>query len=502
MINHYCSMRKLLVIYLLAGIITPAAAQRTLSLDSCRAMALRNNKQLSVAKLKQEVALNTRKAAKTKYLPKVDLLGGYEWTSQEVSLLKDSQKDMLGNLGTTASTALGEKATNMLGTLAQQGMITPQQAQALGNFMGSQIAPLAQTINGFGQGITDAFRTDTRNIFAAAVMLRQPIYMGGAITAANRMAEINEQLSANSFNAANQNTLYTIDQTYWTVVSLRQKERLAKSFLELVKKLDSDVHKMIQEGVATRADGLKVDVKVNEAEMAVTQVENGLSLAKMLLCQLCGLPVSDKITLADENTDNLSASAASAQFNMETAMSNRPELKMLENAVEISEQTTKLVRAAFLPQVALTGGYMVMNPNPFNGFEKEFSGVFNVGVLVRVPVWNWFEGAYKVRASKAATTMANLELDDAREKIELQVNQSSFKVKEANKRLAMAMKNAERAEENLRCANLGFKEGVMQSTEVMEAQTAWLQAHTQKIDAAIDVRLSQISLNKALGILN
>ena len=495
-------MRKLLVIYLLAGIITPAAAQRTLSLDSCRAMALRNNKQLSVAKLKQEVALNTRKAAKTKYLPKVDLLGGYEWTSQEVSLLKDSQKDMLGNLGTTASSALGEKATNMLGTLAQQGMITPQQTQALGNFMGSQIAPLAQTINGFGQGITDAFRTDTRNIFAAAVMLRQPIYMGGAITAANRMAEINEQLSANSFNAANQNTLYTIDQTYWTVVSLRQKERLAKSFLELVKKLDSDVHKMIQEGVATRADGLKVDVKVNEAEMAVTQVENGLSLAKMLLCQLCGLPVSDEITLADENTDNLSASAASAQFNMETAMSNRPELKMLENAVEISEQTTKLVRAAFLPQVALTGGYMVMNPNPFNGFEKEFSGVFNVGVLVRVPVWNWFEGAYKVRASKAATTMANLELDDAREKIELQVNQSSFKVKEANKRLAMAMKNAERAEENLRCANLGFKEGVMQSTEVMEAQTAWLQAHTQKIDAAIDVRLSQISLNKALGILN
>ena len=465
-------------------------------------MALRNNKQLSVAKLKQEVALNTRKAAKTKYLPKVDLLGGYEWTSQEVSLLKDSQKDMLGNLGTTASSALGEKATNMLGTLAQQGMITPQQAQALGNFMGSQIAPLAQTINGFGQGITDAFRTDTRNIFAAAVMLRQPIYMGGAITAANRMAEINEQLSANSFNAANQNTLYTIDQTYWTVVSLRQKERLAKSFLELVKKLDSDVHKMIQEGVATRADGLKVDVKVNEAEMAVTQVENGLSLAKMLLCQLCGLPVSDEITLADENTDNLSASAASAQFNMETAMSNRPELKMLENAVEISEQTTKLVRAAFLPQVALTGGYMVMNPNPFNGFEKEFSGVFNVGVLVRVPVWNWFEGAYKVRASKAATTMANLELDDAREKIELQVNQSSFKVKEANKRLAMAMKNAERAEENLRCANLGFKEGVMQSTEVMEAQTAWLQAHTQKIDAAIDVRLSQISLNKAMGILN
>ena len=154
-----------------------------------------------------------------------------------------------------------------------------------------------------------------------------------------------------------------------------------------------------------------------------------------------------------------------------------------------------------MPQVALTGGYMVMNPNPFNGFEKEFSGVFNVGVLVRVPVWNWFEGAYKVRASRTATSMAKLELDDAREKIELQVNQSAFKVKEANKRLTMALKNVEKAEENLRCANLGFQEGVMQSTEVMEAQTAWLQANTQRIEAEIDVKLSEVQLQKALGTM-
>ena len=464
-------------------------------------MALRNNKQLGVTRLKQDVALNTRKAVRTKYLPKLDVIGGYEWTSQEVSLLKDSQKESFKNLGTTVTAAVGERAPGMLTSMVQQGLITPQQAQALGGLLSSELAPMTQLINGVGQGITNAFRTDTRNMFAAAAMVKQPIYMGGAITAANRMADINEMLAANSLEEMTQTTLYTIDQTYWTVVSLKQKERLAQSFLDLVKKLDSDVHKMIDEGVATRADGLKVDVKVNEAEMAVTQVEDGLSLAKMLLCQLCGLPISDNIVLADEQSDALNATTASANFNIDTAMENRPELKMLQNAVDMSVQATKLARAAYLPQVALTGGYMVMNPNPFNGFEKEFSGVFNLGVLVRVPVWNWFEGAYKVRASKAATAMANLELSDAREKIELQVNQNAFKVKEANKRLAMAKKNTEQAEENLRCANLGFKEGVIQSSDVMAAQTAWLQAHTQKIEAEIDVKLSEISLQKALGIL-
>ena len=137
----------------------------------------------------------------------------------------------------------------------------------------------------------------------------------------------------------------------------------------------------------------------------------------------------------------------------------------------------------------------------FNGFENKFAGIWNVGVLLRVPVWHWMEGEYKVRAAKSQTVIANMQLADAREKIELQVNQSSFKVSEANKKLAMANKNTERADENLRCATLGFKEGVIPTSNVLEAQTAWLQAESQKIDAEIDVKLTQVYLKKALGVL-
>ena len=230
-------------------------------------------------------------------------------------------------------------------------------------------------------------------------------------------------------------------------------------------------------------------------------MENGLSLSKMLLCQLCGMPVSDQVTLADEDREDFRSEQPDPIGTNEEAIENRPELLMLQNAVELAKQSTRLVRAAYLPQVALTGGYMVSNPNVFNGFEKKFAGVWNVGVLVRVPVWNWFEGAYKVRASRNAAAIAALELSDAQEKVNLQVNQCRYKLGEASKRLRMAQKNIESADENLRCANLGFKEGVMQTTDVMTAQTAWLQAQTQKIDAEIDVKLSQVGLRKALGQL-
>lgn len=496
-------MNRVLGIFMLGMLsMMPMNAQQVLSLDSCRAMALRNNKQLNASKLKQEVALNAKKAARTKYLPKVDILGGYEYFSKEVSILNNDQKSALSNVGTNAMGAIGQKASTNLTQLVQGGIISPETAKEIGGLLQTFGTTIGTGLNQAGQSIVDAFRTDTRNVFAGSVLVHQPIYMGGAIIAANKMADIAEEMAVNEYDGKKQSTLYQIDETYWLVVSLKQKKALAESFRDLVQTLDNDVHKLIDEGLATRADGLKVDVKVNEADMAVTMVEDGLVLAKMLLCQLCGLPVESDIILEDESTENLALMENVEDFENVNPETNRSELRLLQNAVDLSKQGTKLVRAAYLPQVLLTGGYVVSNPNILNGFEKKFNGMWNVGVTVRVPVWNWLEGVYKVRAGKATTQIAQVELHDASEKINLQVTQCRFKVKEANKRLSMATKNLANAEENLRCANVGFREGVMESTDVMMAQTAWQQAKSQKIDAEIEVKLSQVNLKKALGILN
>ena len=480
-------------------------AQRLLTLDSCRAMALRNNKQMGVAMTKQEVAADKRKSARTQYLPHVSALGTYQYTSKPISLLNDEQKASFPQLGTNLAGTLQQ---NLAGTLSQLPPQTIQALQQMGlsNEAISQLAAqgingLATALNGVGQGFVDALDTDTRNLFAGAIMVNQPLYMGGAIKAAIKIADINEEMAANSLDSRRQSILFNVDNAYWQVVSLTHKQKLAESFLELVKKLNGDVEKMIKQGVATKGDGLSVAVKVNEAEMALTQVKDGLVLSKMLLCQLCGLPVSEQVKLADEESENIVVLAQTAQPDMLLAAQNRPELKLLQNTVDLTEQTTNLLKAGNLPQVLLSGGYAVMNPNTFNGFERKFSGVWNLGVVMRIPIWNWGDVKYKVRASKGATTIANMELADAREMIELQVNQSSFRVNEAIKKLEMANANIANANENLRMANLGFKEGTVSYTTVMEAQTAWQQAQSQKIDAEIGVKLSQVELQKALGVL-
>lgn len=477
------SRKYLLPSFVMACIVsTPVRAQKTLSLDSCRQMALRNNKQMGVARVKQDMANNMRKSARTKFLPHVNAFGGYMYTSKEFSLLSDEQKQELGNLGTTTMTAAGQIIPSL-------GQMLPQES----------IGALANMLNVTGKGLVDALHTDTRNMFAATVQVTQPLFMGGSIIAMNKMADIAEMMAENTAEAQRQLTLFNVDQAYWTVVSLKHKKKLAESFLQLVKKLDSDVGKMIREGVATRADGLKVGVKVNEAEMSLTQVENGLALSKMLLCQLCGLPVDNDVDVVESNVELMSDLPVPGSEIMD--FNARPELKVLQNGIDMSRQTTNILKAGNLPKIALAGGYTVSNPSVTNSFERKFAGLWNIGVIVSVPVWNWGDVTYKVRASKNATTIATLEFNDAREKVELQVSQSRYKVDEAYKRLRMAVSNTEKAEENLRCANVGFREGVMESTAVMEAQTAWLQAQSQRIDAEIDVKLSQVALRKALGTL-
>ena len=483
-------MKKLFLLTILLSMTFIVKGQTLLSLDSCRALALANNKDLLISNEKINAAHYQHKAAFTNYLPSFSATGTYMRNQKEFSLLNNDQKAALSGLGTNLAGPLQQAA----GIIAQLHPEIASQIPALG-------ASLTSAFNEAGSSLVDALRTDTRNVYAGAITLTQPLYMGGKIRAYNKITKYAEELAQQQHQGGMQEVIMSTDQAYWQVISLVNKKKLAEGYLKLLQQLDSDVEKMIAEGVATKADGLSVRVKVNEAEMTLTKVEDGLSLARMLLCQLCGIDLSSPITLADENMEDIPLLTPETHFDMSTAYANRPEIRSLELATQIYKQKINVTRAEHLPSIALMGNYMVTNPSVFNSFENKFKGMWNVGVMVQIPIWHWGEGIYKTKAAKAEARIAQYQLQDAREKIELQVNQSAFKVKEASKKLVMATKNMEKADENLRYATLGFKEGVIATSNVLEAQTAWLSAQSEKIDAQIDVKLTEIYLKKSLGTL-
>lgn len=483
-------MKKVFLLTTLLSLTFVVKAQSILNLDSCRALALANNKDLLISNEKINAAHYQRKAAFTNYLPNFSASGTYMRNQKEFSLLSNDQKSALSGLGNSLSGPLQQAA----GVITQLHPELASQIPALG-------ASLTSAFNEAGSSIADALRTDTRNVYAGALTLTQPLYMGGKIRAYNKITQYAEELARQQHHSGMQEVIMSTDQAYWQVISLVNKKKLAEGYLKLLQQLNGDVEKMINEGVATKADGLSVRVKVNEAEMTLTKVEDGLSLSRMLLCQLCGISLNTPITLADEQMDDLPLLTPDTNFDLATAYANRPEIRSLELATQIYKQKVNVTRAEHLPSLALIGNYVVTNPSVFNSFENKFKGMWNVGVMLQIPIWHWGEGTYKVKAAKAEARITEYQLQDAREKIELQVNQSAFKVNEASKKLTMATKNMEKAEENLRYANLGFKEGVIATSNVLEAQTAWLAAQSEKIDAQIDVQLTEIYLKKSLGTL-
>ena len=476
------------IIQSLAAIIMAApvalGASDAVSLDSCRSMALQHNKQLKVRAEAVRMTGYQKKEALAAYLPAIDFEGGYMYNQKELSIFDSDQ------LLPTKSFDLATQSYQfnvVKNPITGQPITTPDGT------------PVPETVALIPK---EAMTYDIHNVFFGAVTLTQPIFMGGKIIAMNRLTHYAEEAAKALHNQEAENVIYAVDAAYWQVVSLKAKYELATSYVALLDTLQSNVKAMVQLGVATKSDLLSVDVKLNAAQVDLVKVENGLSLSRMALAQVCGLPVKTQMTLADEGADlNAPAAPVAKDYNMEDVYARRQDLRALEMGVKALGQKEKVAMSDMLPKLALIGSYSFSNPNMFNGFKKRFDGAFSVGAVLSIPIWHWGGNYNKYRAAKSQTRIAEYELANARDLIELQVNQSSYKTQEALKTLQMTTTNLAKAEENLRTATLGFREGILTTDNVMEAQTAWLKVNSEHVDAQIEVQLCEVYLSKVLGTL-
>jgi len=426
----------------------------------------------------------TRKAAFAAYLPAIDAGATYLYNQHKINLLGEDAK--LPTM--TFNPKTGTYDYNLLTGADGRPVVDP----ASGSPIPSMVAVIPK----------EAMSFDTRSVFAGAITLTQPVFMGGQIKALNDIARYAEEALVATRNNVSQQVIYNVDEAYWTVVSLRAKQRLAESFVKLVDTLHYNVNAMLEEGVATRADLLTVDVKLNEARIMRTKVDNGLSLSRMALAQACGLSVDTQMTLADEESEGIGTEMPDYAYNMEDVYARRQDLEALRKGINVLQGQEKLALGDMLPKLGIVGAYTFSTPNVIDGFSKKIGGGFSIGASLTIPIWHWGGNYNKYRAAKSATNAQRILLEDLEEKVQLQVNQAKFKFQEAFKTYEMALSNMRSAEENLRCAEIGYKEGVLTTNDVILAQTGWLQASSEKIDAEIGIRLCQVYLSKVLGTLH
>lgn len=446
-----------------------ATAQDSLTIEQCRKMAVEHNRQLASARVQRQKTDFDLLAMKANYLPKLDF----------------NAFDL---------------ANTMSGSLALKSSMLPVFDMA------SQIAGMAE----FPAMTVDY---SMHNLFGASLMLTQPIYMGGKITAGYNMTKIGQRIADENIRLTEGEVRVKVDEAYAMAVKAREMVDVAKSYETLLQELMKNVESAVRHGMRTRNDQMKVQVKLNQARLAITRADNAYNLARMNLCQIIGMPLDLRPSVAKPDVSSmvmsevLSASADSVQ------VLSRPEYAMLQEKTELARQQVKLARSEFLPQLAAfaTGGYSYGGKvsvdatssvgGQVNMYDKtlidKFSGA--IGVTLSVPIYHFGERKGKIRSAKASLQMAQLDLDDNRERMALELSQACNTLKEQMTALEIARLSVEQAEENLRLSRSAYDSGVETLSDHLEAQSLWQSALADEIDARAQLIVALSKWRKAAG---
>jgi len=468
------------------------------TLASCREMALTKGASQRAAEEELKAAEYTRKAALAAYFPKVSANGSYMWNSRKAHLLADQTQFDFGTAGIDANgTPYFQWSENSsLSQLAKDLEFIPFLQEPIKNLQNDAGQRIANTY----QQLYDKLTIDLTHVVVAQVGITQPIYTGGRITQAYKIAHAAEHIAALRLAHKHDEIIVSVDEAYWRVVAVKQKKELADNYYQLLCKLDSDVVELVKEGLATQSDLLKVHAKKSDAEVKKLQADNGLVLSRMALAQVCGMPLGEIFTLDESGLAE--TPIAPTTINADELVEGRSELQIARETEKIAHSSRKLASAGLQPTIIASAGYIYTNPYAENGVSNDWHshGFFSAGVVVNVPIAH-ADDILRYKAAKHAANAATLKADETRDLLILQTTQAQQKLMEAQQKIALAQLSCKNAEEVLRMAEESFEAGLIPSSDLMQAQTAWLSAASDLVDAQTEAKVNETRLQQYCGKL-
>lgn len=460
-------MKRILVILSLLLLAGGIEAQE-LTLDSCRAMALRNQTALSNARLELESAQEVRKAAFTKYFPTLSMAAGAFHSKNY--LIDASTEESGAKIDVEASFdghTVGDRIEDIQAELDRAGINVNLQ-RAIDNFV-------------------DRFSFDAtlqmldKGLFVNA-MVTQPIFAGGRIVNGNRLAKLGVDVAELQLMMSENEVLLNVEQNYWQVVSLQLKKQPVDQAILMLDTLERDAQAAVEAGVIGRSDLLKVRLKRNEMLSSRTQLNNGIRLATMALCQYIGLPYTDSVRVASA----LSAEPSQAPQQGRDSVTRRTEYLLLEKAVEAERLRKKMLIGETLPQVAVGATY---GANNLMGSAKHNGILF---ATVNIPITAWWEASHNIRKQRIASQIAENNRKNLSEQMALQQQLAYNNLSEAYTQIALKRQAVTDAEDNLSEVKNHYDAGLASVSEFLEAQTLLCQAQNQLADQLIDYKLKEL----------
>jgi multidrug efflux pump subunit AcrB/outer membrane protein TolC len=430
----------------------PAHAETSLTLAQARAMTRTESSQIKQAKLEIESAEQTRKAAYTKYFPKVTA----------------------DAFGAVLAKPIIDKNTGDINLPVYNG--NPANLQNPSQF--------AYFPNQHLRG--------GDRLLLLSITAIQPIYAGGRISNGNRLAKLGVEVARAKAKVAEHDALVTTDEKYWQLVSLHEKLRTVVAYQTLLDALEKQVKDAHTAGLTTENDLLKVRLKQQETAIQRLRLEQGIELANRDLRRHIGLPAGERLTLSDPLlTEEDPTPLANLQ---QGAAERRLELRLIEQAIEAERLQESLAEGEMLPSVAVGASAMHFKTNGLDAIDN--GSIFGT---VSIPLSGIWEGSYQRASHRERVRGLEERRNEIRQLIALETQKYWDELWVAWQNSDVSKSATHQSEVNVKEVDDRYKNGIAPFSDLLEAEALRQETLGHTIDNRAEYWTKRAAYLRAVG---
>ncbi|MDI9569980.1 MAG: TolC family protein [Pseudomonadota bacterium] len=339
----------------------------------------------------------------------------------------------------------------------------------------------------------------TQDNFSWALELRQPLFAGGAILANYRASRKGEDIARTDEETAVQNIVAEVKSAYFHILKAQKILGVARQAVEQLASHRDEAQRFFEVGLIPKNDLLQSEVQLANGQQGLVRAENGLEIAKSRFNTLLRRPIDASLEVEDILVYRPFAKAL--EECLQTAYQRRPEIKAHALRAEQAREAVKVAQGDFFPTVSAVGHYERFgDTGSLQG--SAYKSMENWHIMARADwtFWEWGKTRHRVDAQRARENQADSMLLHERDKATLEVKAAYILVREAEKQVFVAQKSIDQAEENFRINNERYREQVATSTDVLDAQTLLTKAKSDYFTALGDYFISQVQLERAMGV--
>ena len=399
--------------------------------------------------------------------------------------LMEARSRAMPQISTNASYLYYGKLPKVTLELPALGGLTPQPAPAMNG--------LQQPLTGVGLPTREMQLTmGAKKNFQAGVTVQQVLFAGGSIYNSIKGAELNLEAARLDLEATRQEVIYQVKEAFYGVLLAHKLLDVARKAVKQAEEHRKTAENLVKSGVATKYDLLRARVAVANAKSQLIQAQNALRLAKERFKLAIGFEGPGEVDVKGE------LKAEEVEFDLsrllEKALQNRPDLRAMRLRAESASKMLNAAKGSFLPTVSLIGNYGYTDNE-----KQEGQTTWSVMVRADLPIFTGASRYSRVRQAESAMKQARLGVERMEEGVKLEVRAAYMELERARATLEAQKEAVKQAEEGLRIANLQYRNGVITSVQLADAELVYTQAQLGYYQALHDYVLAIAKIKKAIG---